>query len=106
MNIDSTDMYAALMHELKNNLGLLTMTLDAIPLRGDVEHDGRLDDARDGGVVRVGRQELRPRDVPGEPVLERLHGVSADLRGPHVHAAPRGLAKKAPKASSSIESMR
>jgi signal transduction histidine kinase len=34
------------MHELKNNLGLLTMTLDAIPLRGDNEHDGRLDDAR------------------------------------------------------------
>jgi signal transduction histidine kinase len=46
MKLDSTDMYAALMHELKNNLGLLTMTLDAIPLRGDNEHDGRLDDAR------------------------------------------------------------
>jgi signal transduction histidine kinase len=46
MKFDTTDMYAALMHELKNNLGLLTMTLDAIPLRGDAEHDGRLDDAR------------------------------------------------------------
>jgi K+-sensing histidine kinase KdpD len=46
MKFDSTDMYAALMHELKNNLGLLTMTLDTIPLRGDAEHDGRLDDAR------------------------------------------------------------
>ena len=46
MKLDATDMYAALMHELKNNLGLLTMTLDAIPLRGDAEHDGRLDDAR------------------------------------------------------------
>jgi signal transduction histidine kinase len=46
MKFDTTDMYAALMHELKNNLGLLTMTLDAIPLRGDAEHDGCLDDAR------------------------------------------------------------
>ena len=46
MKFDSTDMYAALMHELKNNLGLLTMTLDAIPLRGDKEHDGYLDNAR------------------------------------------------------------
>lgn len=46
MQFDSVDMYAALMHELKNNLGLLTITLDSIPLRGDAEHDGRLDDAR------------------------------------------------------------
>jgi signal transduction histidine kinase len=46
MKLDSADMYAALMHELKNNLGLLTMTLDAIPLCGDPGHDGRVDDAR------------------------------------------------------------
>ncbi len=46
MKFDSIDMYAALMHELKNNLGLLTITLDTIPLRGDAEHDGRLDGAR------------------------------------------------------------
>ncbi len=46
MKFDTSAMYAALMHELKNNLGLLTINLDAIPLRGDAEHDGRLDDAR------------------------------------------------------------
>ncbi|HNA81934.1 MAG TPA: ATP-binding protein [Thiobacillaceae bacterium] len=46
MQLDSSAMYAALMHELKNNLGLLTMTLDAIPMNGTVEHDGRVDDAR------------------------------------------------------------
>jgi len=46
MKLVATDMYAALIHELKNNLGLLSMTLDAIPRRGDSEHDGRLDDAR------------------------------------------------------------
>ncbi len=46
MKFDTSTMYAALMHELKNNLGLLTINLDAIPLRGEAEHDGRLDDAR------------------------------------------------------------
>lgn len=46
MAFDTTDMHAALMHELKNNLGLLTMTLDSMPLLGNVEHDGKLDDAR------------------------------------------------------------
>jgi K+-sensing histidine kinase KdpD len=46
MKFDTNDMHAALMHELKNNLGLLIMTLDSIPLRGDAEHDGKLDDAR------------------------------------------------------------
>ena len=46
MGLHSRDMYAAMMHELKNNLGLLTMTLDAIPLRGEADHDRRLDNAR------------------------------------------------------------
>lgn len=46
MKFDATDMYAALMHELKNNLGLLTMTLDALPTTGAPAHDNTLDDAR------------------------------------------------------------
>lgn len=46
MKFDAADMYAALTHELKNNLGLLTMTLDAIPTNGEPDHDGRLDEAR------------------------------------------------------------
>lgn len=46
MSFDTTDMHAALMHELKNNLGLLTMTLDGMPLLGIPEHDAKLDDAR------------------------------------------------------------
>ncbi|MBM4181149.1 MAG: hypothetical protein FJ209_06320 [Betaproteobacteria bacterium] len=72
MNFDATALYAALIHELKNNLGLLNMTLDAIPLRGDAEHDGRLDDARllcqrsserlqqALLVFKAGNRELRP----------------------------------------------
>jgi signal transduction histidine kinase len=46
MTFDTTDMHAALMHELKNNLGQLTMTLDGMPLLGIPEHDAKLDDAR------------------------------------------------------------
>lgn len=43
---DITDMHAALMHELKNNLGLLTMTLDGMPVLGVAEHDSKVDEAR------------------------------------------------------------
>lgn len=46
MRMESTDLYAALMHELKNNLGLLAMTIDAIPTIGQAGHDHRLNDAR------------------------------------------------------------
>lgn len=46
MPFDTTDMHAALMHELKNNLGQLTMTLDGMPLLGMPEHDAKLDEAR------------------------------------------------------------
>lgn len=46
MTFDTTDMHAALMHELKNNLGQLTMSLDGIPRQGNPEHDHKLDEAR------------------------------------------------------------
>lgn len=46
MAFDTSDMHATLMHELKNNLGLLTMTLDGIPLLGNAEHDAKLNEAR------------------------------------------------------------
>ncbi|MBI5330500.1 MAG: sensor histidine kinase [Betaproteobacteria bacterium] len=46
MKFDLIDMHAALMHELKNNLGLLTMILDAVPPAGLPEHDAKVDEAR------------------------------------------------------------
>jgi len=46
MKFDTSDMHAALMHELKNNLGQLTMTLDGMPVLGIPEHDRKVDDAR------------------------------------------------------------
>jgi K+-sensing histidine kinase KdpD len=46
MKFDGTALYAALIHELKNNLGLLSMTLDSIPLQTEPHHDGTVNDAR------------------------------------------------------------
>lgn len=46
MKFDGTDLYAALIHELKNNLGLLSMTLDRIPMQNEPQHDGTVDSAR------------------------------------------------------------
>jgi len=46
MKFDGTDLYAALIHELKNDLGLLSMTIDGIPLQGDTAHDATVDAAR------------------------------------------------------------
>ena len=46
MKLESPDLYAALIHELKNNLGLLSMTIESIPMRGDLAHDATVDSAR------------------------------------------------------------
>ena len=61
MKFDGTDLYAALIHELKNNLGLLSMTIESIPLQGETEHDAAVDAARllCQGVVDRLQQALR-----------------------------------------------
>lgn len=46
MKFETTDFYAALIHEMKNNLGLLAMTIDQIPMVGEVTHDEAVDAAR------------------------------------------------------------
>lgn len=46
MSLEAKDLYAALMHELKNNLGLLSMAMERIPHQNDADHDRPLDDAR------------------------------------------------------------
>lgn len=45
MSFNGADLYAALIHELKNELGLLAHALDRIP-RHEAEHDAAVDDAR------------------------------------------------------------
>ncbi|MDP1929717.1 MAG: hypothetical protein Q8K62_14525 [Thiobacillus sp.] len=46
MKFDGTALYAALIHELKNNLGLLSMTLDSIPMQAEAQHNRPVNDAR------------------------------------------------------------
>jgi K+-sensing histidine kinase KdpD len=46
MKFDGTDLYAALVHELKNDLGLLSMTIDSIPMQNEAMHDSTVDAAR------------------------------------------------------------
>lgn len=46
MAFDNADFQAALMHELKNHLALLGMTLERVPLCGSPDHDAPLDQAR------------------------------------------------------------
>lgn len=44
--LERQDLYAALLHELKNNLVLMTMTLEEINHTGDAKHDRLLDEVR------------------------------------------------------------
>ena len=46
MKFEGSDFYAALSHELRNNLGMLSMTIDSIPVLGEAAHDGAVDSAR------------------------------------------------------------
>lgn len=46
MKIEAKDLYAALVHELKNNLSLLAMAVDNIPNNGDTAHDENVSQAR------------------------------------------------------------
>ena len=46
MKFEGSDFYAALIHELRNNLGMLSMTIDSIPVLGEAAHDGAVDSAR------------------------------------------------------------
>ncbi len=80
MKLDVTTLYAAFMHELKNNLGLLAMTIDAIPLRVDPEHDTTVNEARllCQGVVDRLQQAL----LIYKAVNQQLH-PSLDAYSPH-----------------------
>jgi len=46
MTFHQSDLSATLIHELKNHLGLLAMTIDTFPLEGNPEHDQVVEDAR------------------------------------------------------------
>jgi len=45
-SIENQDLYAALLHEMKNNLVLMAMTMERVPHTRVAEHDQPLDEAR------------------------------------------------------------
>jgi len=74
MTTDSASLYAALIHELKNELGLLSMALEAIP-RHEVRHDAAVDAAQlqCQGVIERLQQALlvyKSANQPIHPVLD------------------------------------
>jgi len=70
MTFDGTDLYAALIHELKNDLGLLSLTIDGIPLQGEAAHDAPVDAARllCQGVVDRLQQALLVYKAGSQPI--------------------------------------
>lgn len=78
MRLDATDFYAALIHELKNNLGLLSMTLERIPRQDDPAHDGAVDSARllCQGVVDRLRQALLIYKASNQPICPNIDAYS------------------------------
>lgn len=46
MSFDGSDFYAALIHELKNSLALLSMSIERIPQQGEARRDAPVDEAR------------------------------------------------------------
>lgn len=46
MMLDISGLYASLMHEVKNTLGLMSITLDGVHPTGDPEHDALLNETR------------------------------------------------------------
>jgi K+-sensing histidine kinase KdpD len=75
MKFDGTDYYAALIHELKNNLALLSMTIERIPQQGIQAHDETVDAARllcQGVVDRLQQALLMYKAASGtfHPVID------------------------------------
>lgn len=75
------DLYAALLHEMKNNLALLTMSLDNIPACGDEHHDRQLAAARMLGqktADRLTQTLLIYKSTKGDIVLSAVDAHSPE----------------------------
>ena len=46
INLEKQDLYAALLHEMKNHLVLMSITLERVPHCGSADHDQPLDEVR------------------------------------------------------------
>lgn len=78
MKLEGTDFYAALIHELKNNLGLLSMTIDRIPMQEDPAHDDTVNAARllCQGVAERLQQALLMYKAANQPIHPAIDAYS------------------------------
>lgn len=79
--MDNEDLYAALLHEMKNNLALLTMSLDNIPACGDDHHDRLLAEARVLGqktADRLTQSLMIYKSTKGDIVLSAVDAFSPE----------------------------
>jgi K+-sensing histidine kinase KdpD len=95
MKIDSTDLYAALIHELKNDLGLLSMTIDSIPQQGETAHDSVVDAARlqCQGVVDRLQQALQVYRTISKQIQPAIDAYSPHDAVHEIHDRASALAR-------------
>lgn len=95
MKFGSTDFYAALIHELKNNLGVLSMTLERIPLQGETGHDMAVVTARQmcEGVVDRLHQALLVYKSETHPISPTLDAYSPHDLVQQIEARANALAR-------------
>ena len=95
MKFDGTDLYAALIHELKNSLGVLSMTLERIPLQGETEHDVAVVTARQlcEGVVDRLHQALLIYKAENQQIHPTLDAFSPHDLVHQIEARANALAR-------------
>lgn len=95
MKFDGPDLYAALIHELKNNLGVLSMTLEHVPLQGQTEHDVAVVTARQlcEGVVDRLHQALLIYKAKNQQIVPTLDAYSPHDLVHQIEARANALAR-------------
>lgn len=95
MKPEGNALYAALIHELKNELGLLSMTLERIPLQGEATHDDAVDGARllCQGVVERLHQALLVYKASDQPLHPEIDAYSPHELVQHIQARATGLTR-------------
>lgn len=95
MKSDGTDLYAALIHELKNSLGVLSMTLERIPLQGETGHDVAVVEARQlcEGVVDRLHQALLIYKAENQPIRPTVDAYSPHDLVRQIKARANALAR-------------
>jgi len=95
MKFDSTDLYAALIHELKNDLSLLSMTIESIPQQGETAHDTVVDAARlqCQGVVDRLQQALQIYKASNQQIQPAIDAYSPHDAVREIHDRAAALAR-------------